>query len=136
MPNDFVVAFITSNTAAASLPSAVSRDPANATIRGRVELRQPPADLAPRPRVGDVAMPLTEAYAYDGTPRGAGPTYVNAFAVQSRAYTLPYDAMSAAAGITVPAVMVHSEHALTPDLARHFGDAFAEGCMKLLWNVD
>jgi hypothetical protein len=65
-------------------------------------------------------MPLTEAYEYYGTPRGAGPTYVNAFAVQSRAYTLPYDAMSAAAGITVPAVMVHSEHALMPDLARKF----------------
>ncbi len=30
---------------------------ANGTIRGRVELRQPPADLAPRPHVGDVSMP-------------------------------------------------------------------------------
>ncbi len=33
----------------------------NGTIRGRVELRQAPADLAPRPHVGDVAMPREHA---------------------------------------------------------------------------
>jgi plastocyanin len=40
------------------VPAAPSGDPvANGTIRGRVELRQAPADLSPRPHVGDVAMP-------------------------------------------------------------------------------
>ena len=33
------------------------RSPVAATIRGRVELRQPPPDAAPRPNVGDLAMP-------------------------------------------------------------------------------
>jgi len=60
------------SAASASLPSAVSRDPANATIRGRVELRQPPADLAPRPRVGDVAMPRS----HDATDRRRSVVYL------------------------------------------------------------
>jgi plastocyanin len=58
--------------AGASLPSALSRDPANGTIRGRVELRQPPADLAPRPRVGDVAMPRS----HDATDRRRSVVYL------------------------------------------------------------
>ena len=41
----------------ASTPLATNRDPANGTIRGRVELRPSPPDLAPRPQVGDVSMP-------------------------------------------------------------------------------
>lgn len=69
---------------------------------------------------GDVAMPLTEAYEYYGTPRGAVPTYVNGFAVQSRLYTLPFDVQGLAADIRVPTIMVHSEHALMPALARAF----------------
>ena len=59
----------------ASPPSAArSRggDPANGTIRGRVELRQPPADLAPRPRVGDVSMPK----AHDATDRRRSVVYL------------------------------------------------------------
>ena len=69
---------------------------------------------------GDVAMPLREAYEYYGTSRGAVANYVNAFAVQSRAYTATFDSLSTAARITVPTLIVHSEHALAPDLARRF----------------
>jgi fermentation-respiration switch protein FrsA (DUF1100 family) len=69
---------------------------------------------------GDVAMPLDEAYEYYGTPRGAVPNYVNSFAVQSRAFTLTFDARSAASAITAPTLIVHSEKALAPGLARSF----------------
>jgi len=69
---------------------------------------------------GDVAMPLTEAYEYYGTPRGSVPNYVNGFAVQSRLYTLPFDVQGLAADISVPTIMVHSEKALMPALARAF----------------
>ncbi len=69
---------------------------------------------------GNVAMPLREAYEYYGTPRGAVPNYVNGFAVQSRAYLLPFDAMEAAVDMKVPVIIVHSERALLPDLARKF----------------
>jgi hypothetical protein len=47
-------------------------------------------------------MPLREAYEFYGASRGATPNYVNAFAVQSRAYTLPFDAQSVASEIRVP----------------------------------
>jgi uncharacterized protein len=69
---------------------------------------------------GDVAMPLREAYEYYGTSRGAAANYVNAFAVQSRAYTSTFDGMGAAALIKVPTLIVHSEKALAPALARRF----------------
>jgi uncharacterized protein len=72
------------------------------------------------PNGGDVAMPLGEAYEYYGTPRGAVPRYVNAFAVQSFAYTAPFDAIGAAQFIAVPTLIVHSENALAPTLARKF----------------
>jgi uncharacterized protein len=74
---------------------------------------------------GPVAMPLAEAYEYYGTPRGAVPSYVNAFALMSRAETLPYDAQAAAPQIRVPTLMVHSEKALSPSLARKFFAALA-----------
>lgn len=68
---------------------------------------------------GDVAMPLREAYEYYGTPRGAMPNYINAFSVES--YELPaVDAQEAAARLAVPFLLVHSEHALVPPLARKF----------------
>jgi hypothetical protein len=70
-------------------------------------------------------MPLDEAYEYYGTARGAVPNYVNAFAVLSRNDTLPYDAQSAAARIRVPTLMVHSEKALAPALARKFFEGLA-----------
>jgi hypothetical protein len=46
--------------------------------------------------------------------------YVNGFAVQSRAYTATFDALGAAKHIKVPALIVHSEQALAPSLARRF----------------
>jgi fermentation-respiration switch protein FrsA (DUF1100 family) len=75
------------------------------------------------PDGGDVAMPLREAYEFYGTPRGGVPNYVNGYAVQSLAYSLPFDARGAADTIRVPVLMVHSEHALAPDLARAFYSA-------------
>jgi uncharacterized protein len=72
------------------------------------------------PDGGDVAMPLREAYEFYGTPRGRVPNYVNGYAVQSLAYNLPFDARSAADVINAPVVIVHSEKALTPDLAHSF----------------
>jgi len=68
----------------------------------------------------DVAMPLAEAFAYYGTPRGAVPNYVNGFAVQSWAYTSTFDAIGAAKLITVPTIVIHSERALAPSQARRF----------------
>jgi len=82
---------------------------------------------------GDVAMPLAEAYEYYGTARGQVGGYVNAFAVMSREKTLPYDSMAHAAKIEVPVVMVHSESALAPALARAFHDALAAEDKALHW---
>jgi uncharacterized protein len=71
---------------------------------------------------GDVAMPLREAFEYYGTARGAVPNYVNAFAVES--YEQPgVDAQEAAKRLAVPFLLVHSEHALAPSLAREFYSA-------------
>jgi len=68
---------------------------------------------------GDVAMPLREAFEYYGTARGAVPNYVNAFAVES--FEQPgVDAQEAAKQLTAPFLLVHSEHALAPSLAREF----------------
>jgi fermentation-respiration switch protein FrsA (DUF1100 family) len=75
------------------------------------------------PDGGDVAMPLREAYEFYGTPRGQVPNYVNGYAVQSFAYSLPFDARRAADDIRVPVLLVHSEHALAPELAHAFYDA-------------
>jgi hypothetical protein len=72
------------------------------------------------PEGGDVAMPLREAYEFYGTPRGQVPNYVNGYAVQSSAYTVPFDARGAADAIEVPVLIVHSEAAMTPDLAHDF----------------
>jgi uncharacterized protein len=72
------------------------------------------------PDGGDVAMPLREAYEFYGTPRGQVPNYVNGYAVQSLAYSLPFDARGAADALDVPVILVHSENALAPDLARAF----------------
>jgi uncharacterized protein len=74
---------------------------------------------------GDVAMPLTEAFEFYGTPRGAVANYVNGFAVQSRAFTLPFDVQTRAAEISVPTMIVHSDKALAPALARKFYAALA-----------
>jgi hypothetical protein len=51
------------------------------------------------------------------------PNYVNGYAVQSLANSLPFDARGAAGVIEVPVLIVHSENALTPDLAHAFYSA-------------
>ena len=72
------------------------------------------------PDGGDVAMPLLEAYEFYGTPRGAVANYTNGFAVQSWAYTLPFDVMYLKSEMEKPVLIVHSEKALLPTLARRF----------------
>jgi uncharacterized protein len=69
---------------------------------------------------GDVAMPLTEAFEYYGTSRGMRAGYVNGFAVQSLIHTSTFDSQGAAEEIKVPTVIIHSERALAPSLARAF----------------
>jgi uncharacterized protein len=106
---------------------AASDAGANARIaRGRIAEQKRSesgiADMIPAvaPEGGDVAMPLREAYEFYGTPRGAVPGYVNQYAVQSFAYTTSFDAVSSAPRIKVPTLVVHSENALAPALARKF----------------
>ena len=77
-------------------------------------------------------MPLREAYEFYGTARGAVPNYVNAFAVQSFAYTTQFDANSVSQSIKVPTLVVHSENALSPSLARKFIGGLA-GPHEELW---
>ena len=48
---------------------------------------------------------------------------MNGYAVQSLAYSLPFDVRGAADVIEVPVLIVHSERALAPDLARAFHSA-------------
>jgi fermentation-respiration switch protein FrsA (DUF1100 family) len=81
---------------------------------------------------GEVAMPLAEAFEYYGTDRGSVPNYVNEFAVMSREHTLPWDAQSSAYDITVPTLVVHSENALAPSLARKFFSALG-GLKEQVW---
>jgi len=90
------------------------------------------AHVIPAVGDGDVAMPLAEAFDYYGTSRGAVPNYVNQFALMSREQTLPWDAQSAAYDITVPTVMVHSEKALAPPLARKFFASLG-GLKEQIW---
>jgi fermentation-respiration switch protein FrsA (DUF1100 family) len=84
------------------------------------------------PDGGDVAMPLREAYEFYGTPRGQVLNYVNGYAVQSLAYSLPFDARGAAEEIDVPVLIVHSERALAPDLAHAFYSA-VQSPKRELW---
>jgi hypothetical protein len=87
------------------------------------ETGEPETIPAVAPDGGDVAMPLREAYEFYGTPRGRVTNYVNAYAVQSAAYTTPFDARGAADSIRAPVLIVHSEQALAPDLAHAFYSA-------------
>jgi uncharacterized protein len=80
----------------------------------------------------EVAMPLAEAFNYYGTPRGQVPGYVNAFARMSREHTLPWDAQGAAPEIAQPTLLIHSERALAPSLARAFFAALA-GPKEAVW---
>jgi uncharacterized protein len=91
-----------------------------------------PAVGPPDNKDGEVAMPLAEAFEYYGTERGAVENYENAFAVMSREHTLPWDAQGAAPNIKVPTLMIHSEKALAPALARSFFEALG-GPKHELW---
>ena len=82
---------------------------------------------------GEVAMPLRDAYEYYSSSRGAVPTYINAFAVQSREQTLNFDAQSAASLINAPTLLVHSPHALAPPLAEKFY-ASLRAPKEIIWN--
>ncbi len=90
------------------------------------------AQVIPAVGDGEVAMPLAEAFEYYGTSRGAVPNYLNEFALMSREQTLRWDAQAAAYDITVPTVMVHSENALAPPLARKFFAALG-GLKEQVW---
>jgi fermentation-respiration switch protein FrsA (DUF1100 family) len=79
-----------------------------------------------------VAMPLREAYEFYGTPRGQVPNYVNGYAVQSLAHSLPFDVRGAADALDVPVLVVHSETALVPDLAHAFYSA-VQSPKRELW---
>jgi alpha-beta hydrolase superfamily lysophospholipase len=69
---------------------------------------------------GDAAMTLAETYDYYATPRAGVPNYENRFAVMSREHFLAFDVQAAAARLTAPLAMVHSERALSPSWARRF----------------
>ena len=60
--------------------------------------------------------------------RGQSP---NGFAVQSRAYTLTFDAIGAAKLIKVPTLVIHSDNALAPSLARRFQSGLSDP--RTLW---
>ena len=81
---------------------------------------------------GDAAMTLPETFDYYGTPRAAVPNYKNEFAVMSREHFLPFDVQPAAARLTVPLLMVHSERALSPHWARKFFAAVTAQ-KEILW---
>lgn len=77
---------------------------------------------------GERAMPMDEAFAYYGTERGGEttyPNYKNAYAVMSKEPVTAYDAQTHAQKITVPSLLVHSENALSPMLARRLFDNLA-----------
>lgn len=97
-------------------------DAAIAAAREARERYEATGESAEIPAVGkgEVAMPLDEAFEYYGTPRGDHPNYKNAFALMSREHTLPWNAQGFAPAIAVPTLMIHSENALAPALARSF----------------
>lgn len=51
------------------------------------------------------------------------PNYVDGYAVQSLAHSVPFDVRGAADVIDVPVLIVHSERALAPELAHAFYSA-------------
>ncbi|NCP64625.1 MAG: alpha/beta hydrolase [Paraglaciecola sp.] len=80
---------------------------------------------------GDAAMTSENLVDYY-THRANVANYKNGFALMSREHFLPFDVQSAAKNITVPTVMVHSENALSPNLARKFYENL-ESEKKLFW---
>lgn len=103
--------------------------------REAFEAGGPAATIPAVARDGDRAMPMDEAFEYYGTPRGgeaAYPNYTNAYAVMSQEKVTPYDAQDPATWITVPTLLVHSENALAPMLARRLSDNLA-GPKEIEW---
>ena len=90
------------------------------------------AEVIPAVGDGEVAIPLAEAFEYYGTTRGRVPNYVNEFALMSREHTLPWDSQAAAYDITVPTLVIHSENALAPALARKFFSSLG-GLKEQVW---
>jgi len=114
----------------AAAPDRAAADRGRAARRRRLESGE--AEMIPAVAAdgGDVAMPLREAFEYYGTARGAVPNYVNAFAVES--YDRPaVNAQEAARRLAVPFLLVHSEHALAPGLARQFYSEVTSGKTQL-----
>ncbi len=91
------------------------------------------AEMIPAVGDGEVAMPLAEAFEYYGTERGGHENYTNAFALMSREHTLTWDALGHATRITQPTLMVHSDNALAPALARAFHENLADEDSSLVW---
>lgn len=93
--------------------------------RAARELFEATGELRTVPAValaGDAAMTLPDTYDYYATPRAAVANYRNELAVMSREFFLPFDVQAAAAELTAPLAMVHSENALSPAWARRFYD--------------
>ena len=72
------------------------------------------------PDGGDVGMPLREAYEFYGTPRGVVPVQLMASPCSHWPTRSLSNAVGTARDITVPTLVVHSENALAPPLARQF----------------
>ena len=78
--------------------------------------------------IGGQSIPVTK----NGFRRYVS-NYVNGYAVQSLAYSLPFDARSAAGAISVPVLIVHSEKALAPDLAHAFINYMVDPTFYVEW---
>jgi fermentation-respiration switch protein FrsA (DUF1100 family) len=69
---------------------------------------------------------------YASSERGAAPQWSNEFATMSWVDWFAFDALSAAARVNIPTLMVHSDGAALPDNARRFYAAL-NGPKHLLW---
>ena len=74
---------------------------------------------------GDAAMQTADTFDYYSR-RAAHPNYDNSFAVMSREHFVPFDVQDAAARLSAPVVMIHSQHALSPPWARQFAATLGE----------
>jgi fermentation-respiration switch protein FrsA (DUF1100 family) len=90
------------------------------------------AEVIPAVGEGEVAVALAEAFEYYGTERGRVPNYTNQFALMSREHTIRWDAQASAYDITIPTLIVHSQNALAPSLARKFFAALG-GLKEQVW---
>lgn len=71
---------------------------------------------------------------YYGDPaRGAVPEWTNRFAVMSWPEWLNFNGIEGASGISVPALMVHSDEAAFPDNVRRFASEL-RGPQRVLWH--